>query len=70
MLTLIILVLLAIVFFRLIGFAVRGVFGIAAVLGLLIFFPLLMIGLIVLGLAVIALPILLLVVGISFLAKA
>lgn len=69
MLTLIVIVLLAIVFFRLLGIVIRGAFGILAVLGLLIFFPVIMIGLIVLGFGLIALPVLIVVGIISLIAS-
>jgi hypothetical protein len=67
MLTLIAGIILAVVFFKLLGVVIKGTFGVLLVLGLLLFFPLIIVGLLAVGLAVIALPILI-VVGIVTLA--
>ena len=58
MLTLLFIILLAVVFFKLIGFAFRSAWTIGGIILGLIFFPGIMIALVAFGLVIVALPIL------------
>ena len=69
MLTLLFMILLAVVFFKLVGFAFRSAWTIGAIILGLIFFPGLMIALAAFGLVIIALPILLVAGLVMFLLK-